>query len=475
MTFPGESIALDYANPISGTIADWGSAMRYRAGSEIVDAGESFLAGFYDYQYADEATSAVASVVLVLGSASAGSVRVSYGVDPDYNLTDSALATQGLGTHDVSGASELVLPIPGFDLAAMVNYDHEQLAFVEVLSGSVEIVQIKFRLWPVGGFTGAWVPGEPSSFTSTGVALNHISESGGAVQGYGPDLESAYADAVAEWNSRGNMRALTPGGGFAQSLVELFNNGVETTGTVHLSVGALWVSAPWVGSVVNATSQSITHPDEVPGEPGMAVRNPDGSPVLYGFGGWAAGTLRIESDTALRTVGGTPWGPLTPSVSGVASIDTAASAPPIYPDPLGGMLRYTDRVHAPASGYAIPPATSFEAATPDVTVLPLPASPSFLLTYASFGWYSRPLDNYYEYELGGWEYHSRQTDRAKAIGFEAVVTVPPHLVWDPEATPEPQHKPTRITGRGDGLAMGAPRLKDRGSNQLSERVVRGYY
>lgn len=467
MTFPGESLVLDYANPISGSITAWGDPMRYRAGSDTLTSGTSFIAGFYDYRVVDDypGEPVAASVVLVLGAATSGTMRVSYGVDEDFGLDNPALVTQDLGTHAVTGASTLVLPVT-LDLSGLLAFDHEQIAFVEILSGSVEVVQIKFRLWPPSGISGAWVPG-PDVTVERGVQVlagNPSSTGNGASTS---SMSDAYSLAVASWNALGDLtvagRAVAVNGSVSYSLN---TEGHEDFSVMLDGPRLLHVQANDVGEVVAFTDAGqIAHPDEVWGEPAAVVRGADGEPVTYEFLSWTR-ALETEQSAGVRT----PPGDLIPSVTPqLVNIEAGADRPATYTS--SGTTYATRPTAPPASGTTITPPTTETSVDPLVLPLALPSSPKVLLTVASYSWYSQALENLYVDE-GNVYYDSGMTLQVTVpTDLYALLSVPAYLIWDPDAVVD---IPMRIRQRGDGLGMGSSRVRGTQSRQRSTRV-RGHY
>jgi hypothetical protein len=155
MPFYGESAKMDWANVIAGApFDDGGSAMTRRDGTtSTLGAGDSFIVGFYDYDLftADANAAFELAVEAVSGSAT---LRFSGGVDPNWSLDDPTLATADLGTHAVA-AGITAVPMPFVDNAAYFAQNEETIVFVEVLSGAVEVEQLRLRIWPPGGPAGA--------------------------------------------------------------------------------------------------------------------------------------------------------------------------------------------------------------------------------------------------------------------------------------------------------------------------------
>lgn len=452
MTFAGESMRLDWANAITGTITADGDPMRYRAGSDTLAAGSSFIAGFYDYTLVTADDDVQASVVLVLGSATAGSVRASYGVDPDFTLDDPSVATQPLGTHAVTGETELVLPVTSFDLSGLLAYDHEQAVFVEVLTGSVEFAQVKIRLWPPGGISGAWVPGETLSVES---ALNRWAASNAASGFSTSGYEAAYTAAAALYSTETvqqvdvNPLTVSVSGDIGEGIPPATPTDPYTYG-VTVEAASVWIFPDLLGQPAGAGT--ITHPDEVSGEPGSRNRNPDGSPATYQFDTWTHDTIDVQSQVQLGTP---PYNGSVSVVGGVPAPDTEIVSfspfrrdftPPVTPEPV----------------------TAVAYATGDYQVS-LPSDPQLLVSVSSWTWATRSAG--LVTGTSGNLAAAGQVTVTFPSGFRANLVVSGYLVWNPEASPE---VPMRQRQRRDGLGMGAPAIRVGGSRQGSTRI-RGHY
>lgn len=464
--FPGESIPLDGAAPISGTFPDgwFGGPITYRRDgqSTTLTSGGAFLAGFSEYSQLPSGSEPVAaSVVIVTGAASSGTVTVSVGTDPSFDLDDPGLATQDLGSQSATGEQTLVFTIPTFDVAAFYTYASQFIAYVQVTAGTVEFTQVKLRLWPPDGPRGAWVLGTETSALGGAELIRMAAATPSA--GDGVDVAEAYAEAVSNWNGGGPVLAYLTSEPAAQGRVSLTFNGINFSSIVTLSVVSTWAGATGVGAVVESTPESlIAHPDEVPDEAGALVGDVSGNPVVYGFGGWTSGTIEVLSGTGL--IGDDP---APPSAAGVVQMTPGAAIPDTW---LDGGNYYTDRFGPPESGEPIPPST---VASPDsvTTAVDLPSTPTFQVTVASYSWYNQPLDNYTDGGGGSYSYFGAQNDQLHVADLESILTIPTHYIWDPEASPV--QMPLRIRQRGDGLGMGGPRVRGVGSRQRSPRV-RGY-
>jgi hypothetical protein len=214
----GESVVMDLALPVDGSpFSDFGDAIRYRQrngfDSSTLDAGESFLAGFYDSESLLSGDAVVASFVVVCSGT--GTLRLSTGLDTDLDLVDPGLASTPLGTHTVSGDTVVVATLPSFDVDAYLATPGYTVAFVECLSGSVVIQQIKLRLWPPGGAVGGWADGAAFEATTIPNIASAAQVDGGIDTGteVGGDAFSAWliaAQLLVDLTAPGDARALDP-------------------------------------------------------------------------------------------------------------------------------------------------------------------------------------------------------------------------------------------------------------------------
>ena len=179
--FYGHADGLDWFKDVSGGVIaaapNGGDEMTYYwddTDSLTFSAGNSFMGEVYpDYIY-DPVDPVVFTVVVECGPATNGTFNVKVGGDPAWNLTSPSLATVDLGTYGTSlGARRIVCdPVPtgastAWTVANWLSYDEQPLIFVEVLTGVVEILQIRIRVWPEGGTAGAWVDTTVPTWTET--------------------------------------------------------------------------------------------------------------------------------------------------------------------------------------------------------------------------------------------------------------------------------------------------------------------
>jgi hypothetical protein len=175
VTWYGESYRLDDGNALAGgdfNARDWYD--HWDADTHTVTAGDDIIVGAYadsaDYTafvgYADPVVTRWALEVV----GGAGTLALSAGVDPDFTYTNPALATQNLGSFTIAGPGTVVTgELVGIDHAMLAAQDSSIILRVQCTSGSVDIAQVKLRVWPAAGASGAWVPVGDASTESTAV------------------------------------------------------------------------------------------------------------------------------------------------------------------------------------------------------------------------------------------------------------------------------------------------------------------
>jgi hypothetical protein len=141
-TLPG--LTNEHTTPTAGR--DDGSHAALTAGDDLLMSFRTF-----DYLEADSAAEFQLVFVVLSGSAS---VRVTYGTNEDF-LYETTSCTLTAGTFTMAAGSTEV------DLSAWTGpayhaQDELHLVRVEVLSGAVDLDQVRLRIWPPGGYRGGW-------------------------------------------------------------------------------------------------------------------------------------------------------------------------------------------------------------------------------------------------------------------------------------------------------------------------------
>jgi len=172
MAFFGESYATDQVNNVTGTAASSYLDIFYHFDDRSADmaAGDSFIVGAFadPVVFADlvDAGDIAVSWVVETGASSSGTLTLASGLDPDWDCTNPALATEALGSKTATGEQTLIFgPVAGITLADLIAYDAEPLTLIECTSGTVDVLQVKLRVWPAAGASGAWSPTLGASWT----------------------------------------------------------------------------------------------------------------------------------------------------------------------------------------------------------------------------------------------------------------------------------------------------------------------
>jgi hypothetical protein len=153
VTFVGEAQSpwVVYALPGGDFVA--GLEARGEGAAPTLDGGDDLIMSFRSYDYLEATDVAVFQLVFVVLSGSA-SVRVTYGANADFEY-DAASCTETAGTFTMStGDTEVDLPV--WTVPAYHAMDEMPLVRVEILSGTIELDQIRLRIWPPGGYGGGW-------------------------------------------------------------------------------------------------------------------------------------------------------------------------------------------------------------------------------------------------------------------------------------------------------------------------------
>lgn len=163
--FYGRSYGIESGSNIAGApVADFADIrLHFDGKSATVGAGESFMTGAYIYPFEEVAGADVkVSWAIECGPASAGRLDLRGGLDPTWDYYPAS-ATEPLGVVDVTGEQTVVVPFDRFPAAALDGSQGLPSVLIACVSGSIEIVQVKLRVWPTAGPRGAWALAEPYS------------------------------------------------------------------------------------------------------------------------------------------------------------------------------------------------------------------------------------------------------------------------------------------------------------------------
>lgn len=308
----GESYRLDGGTVLSGGIDL--SMWRYHFDntSAVLGGGDEVIVGAYADSNDLAAFAAFDQPIVarwVFEVASAGSVAVRAGFDPSWTYTDPLLATQDLGTLTATGPSTLVSdPIDGITLASLAAQDVPVIAH---LSGDgIDIMQVKLRVWPAAGVSGAWVRGPNWRRQDTDVDRWYAAHNEGTLQM--PTFEQAWdkqRELVTNWsNVVGVQYTRNPGGSSSVSaFFYVFDNQLTAPFTPSGSAGvqiAVVVANPGGPSLPPPLTGGID-PNEVGQEELSRIRSYLLDGVTYGpavtkFDGWDdAAVITTERETWL--------------------------------------------------------------------------------------------------------------------------------------------------------------------------------
>jgi hypothetical protein len=466
----GESVPLDWANAIDGPAPPLdGAGMRYRirhdyaAGDTFtLGTGDSFIAGFYESSVMLSGDDVVAQFVLVCDGS--GTIRLSGGTDPDWALDDPADATVPMGTHVVSGPTVVVGdPFPSFDVDAYLAQVDETIVFVEGMSGSVEINQVKLRLWPPGGPVGGWVeaPGfdvteAPSARIASRVDPDELGTGGAAITGAAP--AAVFADAADELvNDADDADKMQDGGGGGAIST------IQAAVTAQVAVGE---DSDTPGVFTATSIGALT---------GTVVQQPDplevmrvNTPADFGEYGldytWPPDEVPGDLGVDPLADPTTAWGNYTLTTNSLT----------IYTDGSGGSAT----VHAltvPDEAFVDPSLVTFPAhagvdvaALSSSTGLSMPDARTVLVSLAHPFLVAAPL---YGGTAGAWNVGSTTIVAAPVV--DSTVTIPNYRYWSPTAVEEGPLPKLRQYHRDDGRGV-APRRAYGGASRVHTRRAYGY-
>lgn len=409
MAFYGESYAI-----ISTTDIDYDSVfLHYDGLSALVGAGGSFMvlsqADSLIWDDLTAATDLVVSWVVEVGPGSAGSLSCTSGLDPTWDGTDPGYATEAAGTKTATGAATLVFPQTVITKDALLAFDAAPLARFECVTGSVDVQQVKLRVWPAGGAGGAWTTGNPYEVTRTALAKSSIGVR--YVSGNHP------GDPVAAWGeTRAGIDGMVGDDAYwedSQAAAGRFGVFVDTG-----SLSGYFGEAAFTTNIVYdraGTVNRFSFPMDVGVDPRETRYEPTGSVRASGV----AGTQAQEQWT-----GWTAGSKIAAGGGGSARIASEAlSARPVFaPDGSAPFI-------LPTSGQTIDSGAG---------IAP-PAAPVFAYTVIP--------DNYLSFQ--GVAADSEQA--GLTAGFSYVALVSDYEFYDPAAVPVPELSPRFFVKDLDGL------------------------
>ncbi len=289
MTFHGESL---YVEPVFRTTGDYVDGLRYRAGSASFASGESFRAWVQTantwYLWADPSTPVVVSWVVEVAGGS-GTLTLSEGTDPDGGFGAPPATGTALGAHAVTGPETLVVGSTLFDGAYVLGGADSMVLRVDVTGGTVEIQQVKLRVWPVAGAVGGFSPTLSPSWAG-GTSFVGIVASGAYYTGTSePETDGMVAWAAAWADLNADPAAVAPftyiaasgTGGGADGVI----NTVDLThviAVVSVTTGSLIASPAGPSWPIESGVDYLVPPNEVRADPDGVVQQV-GAPTLELF------------------------------------------------------------------------------------------------------------------------------------------------------------------------------------------------
>jgi hypothetical protein len=453
--FPGQSIGCIDAY---GGGAGWFlyEDIWHRASSRAITAGDDWYC--FAYHQTEEAAGlleagdptplAVSWVVEVL--AGSGTLAL-YDFD-DAGFTESTNPADygSLGSITVSGSGTYTLPTSTFsrDAIRTAGWSGGTLAVrLSCTSGSVEVQQVKLRVWPSSGPVGGWSDPYADDPGVTGATPSQISKAAtGLLSEYPTQVEFRAGLAASTLATFANSTIVTAGGMFA-----VYDAPSDTT-----RVGG---GGPGAGYLYRDTSNFrytppgtlgvdwLLPPDEVEDDAPAVLFQSTGEDAVQ----WTQGHATVVYDSdAFDELGRAYEGTVSLGYEVVDAVD---------PDGTFAM--------SVLSGLTI------ESATPsghapifsDVTLPEFPAGKYLRLVVSHNGFYTDiPPDGGAKLAL----YYGTTADEVTFDRLRWSWTPAPYRYWTPTAAPAAQ--PLRLMQRGDGLGMGSGRVYATGTRQASTRV-----
>lgn len=476
--FPGESVLIQDAADVTGSPDGslWEDIV-WRAGSRTLASGSEWRAFVYpgDVDYLEE-TGLDCTVAWVLEVLS-GTVTVAAveGLDPTFVDYGATLGTS-LGSHTITGPGSLVIPST-FTADDVLDAAGVLQLGITATSGSVDVQQIKLRVWPAAGVAGAWVtrPGWESTPQIAGVRRADVTRYAAHVTG---DYESSWDATVADVASQSGVAAgphdfvgLAPTGSGPSAHVV----GEEASWAVTQSylggtdyhTNATLAADIWLVEGSDWTGFGHIDPALVDGvdytRPPTEVRDEDESYIAPQLGSGSvawdnAGAVIVQSPRFV------PQGDVTVATDSTETLTIVGSGSTV-----------TVTVNLIDAGTALPEPSVAGEQTP----VTMPSDARWLLLHVSHTaalnppeWPGTPGVN-----IGvDWETHLGVGDPTTEA-FAPITTwasMPPFQVWNPEAVPTETAYPMRLMQRGDGLGMGSGRVFGAATRQGSNRVYGTY-
>lgn len=305
--WPGESLTY-YDALVAAPVVDtqlWRDVWSRAGTGRTITAGDVWHvyyeadASWSDRYLDDPDVDVVVSWVVEVNSGS-GTLAASEGTSTSPDPGDTAPTS--LGAQTVTGPATVVFPSVLMSAAEVVNTGPLRLLRLEATSGSLDVRQVKLRVWPTTGAGGGWSDlkpswdGEPQNATMYYHAAQVLGE------GEGATAEAAYAAAADNFAANYATQAADQPRGMTSSGAMLAS---QNTGVVDLDTyGSAWilqavlavaVGADWHGDFPIDTATFVEGvdwtrpPEEVPGDTAVVAQQ-----VGDGSTGWVNAVARVS-------------------------------------------------------------------------------------------------------------------------------------------------------------------------------------
>lgn len=442
MTFPGESLSVDSYTNVSGAPVGSIEAIQLRAGSSTFAAGDSVeLSSDLLWQYLGPSDPVVVSWVVEVLSGS-GTLTFSEG------MGDTGTS---LGSQSVTGPATVVVPSVAIDAADVYSGTDARL-LLGCTSGTLEVQQVKLRVWPPEGAAGAWSDTYPSWQIDGAIAGTRVQRSfeettftnAGAAADWSAAIAAGQAHADEPWASGATFQAAPHLFG-SLATIRADENIVDGTSSGAFQVQDLAAvvvdKTPGEGGEIDPSLGLVEGVDWVVPPTEVAW---DAVEVLDSTGerssAWLNVGVHVKGDT------GTEGAATITAQPAPADLENLAS----WPDTGATVLAYGDNALATPAGDRILFAGSH------LWMTNAPDFPGGTNVTLSADW---------QWALGVGD---PDTPEFQPLSYR--VTYPPYRVWNPAAIPTETLYPLRLIRRGDGLGMGSGRVLSTGTRQNSTRV-----
>jgi hypothetical protein len=468
----GESYSLYWGGVLAGGAVDFGDWVDHYDGEHhALTAGDDVIVGSYGDPANPSEFAAFTDPITVRWAievlSGSGQLRLSAGIDPDFAYTNPALASEALGTVTVSGATTLVTEPFTVSQAQIAAGDTSPIVRIECLSGTVDIAQVKLRVWPAAGAAGAWIPAGEGSTTNNKVqrwndlVVPDSNETGLLVENVTDYLsypdpaadEAALAAqtlAIAALASKAGETANFSSVNSAQTgEIAASQNGTgallyvvfSTPNAYYYTAEAYILSNPGViRADLNDTVPDVAYvgvdPNEHRFEAEAQVRPVGGGPLVPSFGGWTTAAVNVTYSTSDPTA----WA-VGPAVLQQHDVDPDFD-PPI--DPIFGYSQMPYEVYVGGAQTAIPAGGVDDMQV--VETVQIEGGQAVLIAVQTPGINSPTVSarGLVDAEFAGDPVHGygfTVMARADVVDTGHLVTFGPVEVYDPAATPAPETDP----------------------------------